>query len=360
MSLLAKSFLAPTAAIELTFACNHSCLFCSCPWYAGLIKQQGEMNVQQWQQCLAELAQNGVNTFSFTGGEMLMKKGWEQIVRFAAALECYHLSEDENSNLCYSKAPAKIYMLSNGKLMSDYVLDFCRELGIHLSMSLPGLDTFDAHTRSGLKAQHILDWFSRAREKQVSTTVGITVTAQNFHELQNTVRAAIAAGAGNVLINRFLPGGRGLYNRHLDLTPQQIAAIPLLVDEVLAASDVSGHIGTEYPYCLAAPAFEHGLRKLEVGTTCGAVRGFFVVGPNGMLRACNHSPKQVAHWSEWRQLIHDPYWRSYLDDQTLPAECSDCVHSDKCGGGCREAAHVCFGCHKALDPAVADLQKSPS
>jgi len=356
MSVLAKSFLAPTVAIELTFACNHSCLFCSCPWYAGMIKQQGEISVEEWQQCLSELAANGVNTFSFTGGEMLMKQGWEQILRFAAGLECYHLSEDEHAKLYYRKAPAKIYMLSNGKLMSEDVLDFCRELGIHLSMSLPGLHSFEAHTRSGLQAQHVLDWFRRACAKQVGTTAGITVTAQNFHELQDTVRAAVEAGVSSVLINRFLPGGRGLFNRQLDLSPQQIAAIPLLVDEVLAAADVPGHIGTEYPYCLAAPALERGLAKLELGTTCGAVRGFFVVGPNGRLRVCNHSPRELVHWREWRELIHDEYWRSYLDDQTLPLACADCEHGDKCGGGCREAAHVCFGCHKALDPAVALLQ----
>lgn len=31
-SILAPSFLPSTVVIELTYNCNHICLFCSCPW----------------------------------------------------------------------------------------------------------------------------------------------------------------------------------------------------------------------------------------------------------------------------------------------------------------------------------------
>ena len=40
--------LPPVAALELTYRCNHACRFCSCPWFAGMIKPSAEMSVDEW------------------------------------------------------------------------------------------------------------------------------------------------------------------------------------------------------------------------------------------------------------------------------------------------------------------------
>ena len=46
---LAPSFLPATAVLEMTYRCNHACLFCSCPWYAGAIPEDPEMPVAELQ-----------------------------------------------------------------------------------------------------------------------------------------------------------------------------------------------------------------------------------------------------------------------------------------------------------------------
>ena len=191
--------LPPVAALELTYRCNHACRFCSCPWFAGMIKLSAEMSVDEWKRLIDEFAANGVRQFSFTGGEALMKEGCLDLVDFASKR-------------------ALVNLLSNGRIVTDDVLRFCAERGIRLSVSMPGLKSFAENTDSDTPVEHILGVFARARELGCGTTVGVAVTKLNLPELYETISAALVAGADSLLLNRFLPGGRGLSHPELMLT----------------------------------------------------------------------------------------------------------------------------------------------
>ena len=45
-----------TAVLELTYRCNHECIFCSCPWYASGFEQMPETPVSEWKGLLDALA----------------------------------------------------------------------------------------------------------------------------------------------------------------------------------------------------------------------------------------------------------------------------------------------------------------
>ena len=139
--------LPPVAALELTYRCNHACRFCSCPWFAGMIKPSAEMSVDEWKRLIDEFAANGVRQFSFTGGEALMKEGCLDLVDFASKR-------------------ALVNLLSNGRIVTDDVLRFCAERGIRLSVSMPGLKSFAENTDSDTPVEHILGVFARARDRR--------------------------------------------------------------------------------------------------------------------------------------------------------------------------------------------------
>ena len=106
--------------------------------------------------------------------------------------------------------------------MSREVLATCKQYKIALSMSLPGLKTFREHTRAG-GPENILKWFGEAQRLGVHTTAGITVTRRNIDELYETMAEALLAGAQQILLNRFLPGGRGLrFTKQLALSDADI------------------------------------------------------------------------------------------------------------------------------------------
>lgn len=352
-SCLAPSFLPATAVLEMTYACNHECLFCSCPWEAPktTFKKNKELVSSEWKDTITKLSGMGVCSFAFTGGEPLLKKDIFKIIEHASACSCELIETVDGSLVSKIKTP-DLYLISNGRLVNDEVLDFCKQYNVHLSMSLPGLTSYNEHTQQG-NPQHILEYFSKAKEKGVSTTVNITVTRKNIHELYETISEALIAGAETLLMNRFLPGGRGLkYNADLFLTKEQTNEMLDIAEEVLSTAKRYGSVGTELPKCILK---RNDYVHLKVGTRCSAGIDFFVVGPSGNIRACNHSPVEVGHISKIDEVKQNDYWKKFVLKNYHPEMCKSCDLLYDCDGGCREAAHIFSGEVNSPDPLLCDI-----
>jgi radical SAM protein with 4Fe4S-binding SPASM domain len=347
-SILAPSFLPATAVIETTYKCNHQCLFCSCPWEAPESKfvKHKELSIDKWKKIIKTLVEKGVLNIAFSGGEPLMKKGIEELIEFTSKLEARFI-ETENDELIERKAPPKIYVISNGGLMKEKFLDFCKKYNIHLSMSLPGLETYNYHTKSG-KPENILHLFAEAKKRDISTTVNITATKKNIHELYETISNALIAGADNLLLNRFLPGGRGLkYRYELFMDVEETNKMLEIAEEVLLKANRKGSVGTELPKCLIK---KEDFTNLKVGTKCSAAIDFFTIDPSGYIRACNHSENRLLHFSEYENLKTTKLWKKFVMKEYRPEMCKKCKYQYICDGGCREAANICGGCLEAEDP----------
>ncbi|MBI5544452.1 MAG: radical SAM protein [Deltaproteobacteria bacterium] len=347
-SRLAASFLPRTAVLEMTYRCSHACLFCSCPWYApgGRFDERTELGTGQWKEVLARLCRMGVTELCFTGGEPLLKEDLLGLVEFAARCRSEHV-RSEGEELIVEVKPPHLHLLTNGLAMSEEVLALCKRHQVHLGMSLPGLTTFREHTQRS-EPQGVLRWFRRAAEEGVRTHVGITVTRKNLHELYETMAEALLAGAGEVLLNRFMPGGRGLVHaRDLMLDADGIRQMLATAEQVLRLANRHGNVGTELPRCLFdASAHTH----LKVGSDCAAAIEFFVVDPSGYVRACNHSPERLVPFEQIEALKDHPVWRRFVAREHQPAACAGCALASCCAGGCREAARIWNGQLDSLDP----------
>lgn len=201
-----------SVALELTYRCNHKCKFCSCPWYApnSAYPKGEELSVRDWTKVVNILYSKGVESFSISGGEVLLKDGFESIIR-------YIRMEGEKREL-----NSHIVLISNGRKMTEDFLYLFKALIVHLSMSLPGYETFQEHTGID-NADGVLLWFQVAKSFGLKTTLNVTVTKKNYNELFQTISLGLINGAEDVLLNRFLPGGRGLsYIEELRLTPEQV------------------------------------------------------------------------------------------------------------------------------------------
>lgn len=326
------SILPSVAVLELTYRCNHACRFCSCPWFSDMLKPGQEMGIDEWKRLIETYSNVGVSQFSFTGGEALLKEGCLELVDFASK-------------------KAHVGILSNGRIMTEDVLKFCAERNVHVMMSMPGLKSFGMNTDSDTSVGHILSMLSVARKLGCQTTVGIAVTKLNLPELYETISAALIAGADSLLLNRFLPGGRGLSHPELMLTREEVCLAADIAEDVLSRVKRQGHFGTELPDCM----IDAGKYKyLSVTTGCSAATDFFTVGANGMLRVCNHSPIELVKWDEWEKLPDCEEWMHYVRHDYLPKMCNGCAKAVRCLGGCREAARVYRGSPIAPDPIFAE------
>jgi radical SAM protein with 4Fe4S-binding SPASM domain len=308
-----------------------------------------ELSTGGWIEVLDLLSVHGVQNICFTGGEALLREDLWDIISYGASLRVNRIVEKDGV-LLEKVASPKLYLLSNGKRVDDDVLDLCRRYDVQLSVSLPGLKHFRELTGGGDPDQ-VLRVFEGARKRGLTTVVGITVTKKNLPELYETIAAAFLSGASQLLLNRFLEGGRGrAYARDLALTRDELIQMLDVAEAALNDARRFGSVGTELPLCLFDP---RKYQRLDVSTGCSAARGFFVIGPSGHVRVCNHSPIELRHYGEIDLLKTDPYWRKFTQSDYLPSACWQCRDVGRCAGGCREAAHIISGSVDACDVLVA-------
>jgi len=335
-------YIPESAVLELTYRCNHKCLFCSCPWEADAegspkYEKGKELDFADWKKVLDKLHPLGVKTLSISGGEVLLKD---------CLIDLLEYIRYENK---YNK-DGSIVLISNGLLMNETFLKAFKKYNVHLSMSLPGLQTFERHTGVD-NAQGVLYWFGEAKKAGIETTVNVTVTSINYHELYETVANGLLAGADTVLLNRFLGGGRGLsYLKELSLTREQLNGMLDTTEKILQLSNRIGSVGTEYPLCIINNIDKY--KQLKIGSLCAAAKGFFVIDPAGWVRACNHSPRKVGHIFDEQIISDTDYWNTFTNRAYIPASCVMCKDVSYCDCGCRETASILYGNVCAKDPCL--------
>jgi len=347
-SVLAPSFLPATVVIETTYKCNHSCLFCSCPWEApnSNFVKHSELTVPEWKKVIKTLVENGILNIAFSGGEPLLKEGIEELLEYSSSLKATYI-ESINNKLVKKIAPPKLFVISNGGLMNENFLEKCKRFNVNLSMSLPGMQTYNYHTKNG-EPEDILHWFKFASQLGIHTTVNITATKLNINELYETISNAFIAGADYLLLNRFLPGGRGLkYRDELFLSVEETNEMLEIAEKVLITANRKGSVGTELPKCLIR---KDDYKNLKIGAKCSAAIDFFTIDPSGFIRACNHSENRILHFSEYEKLKTNEMWKTFVMKNYKPEMCKNCKFQYVCDGGCREAANICGKHLNSKDP----------
>ncbi|MGM9523088.1 MAG: radical SAM protein [Faecousia sp.] len=317
------------AALELTYRCNHQCIFCSCPWEANQDYQDDEMPYEEWIQVIESLLQYGVESFTLTGGEPLARPDIKKIIQYISA---QHIP---------------LVLISNGRAMDDNFLAFISKYDVTLCISVPGIQSFEAHTGID-NIEHVLGLFEKAKSFGLKTTANIAVTKKNMPELYENVALPLIHGAEYVLLNRFLPGGRGLENTEFLLTIDEMNEMLDVTEEVLARANRYGHVGTELPLCAVKKYGQY--KHLQVSSMCAAAKGFFIVDPSGYIKVCNHSPSRICHYTEIDTISKNPYWNAFRNRAYIPEMCNGCDKLPICDGGCREAAHVYYGRITDKDP----------
>ena len=329
-----------SVVLELTYRCNHKCVFCSCPWDAPNSKypKGEELSLEEWKRAIDKLYNLGVKSFSISGGESTLKDCMPEIVEY---IHVEGLKRGMNN---------AIVLISNGRAMKEEYLHLFKRCNVHLSMSLPGYETFAEHTGVD-NADGVLGWFAKAKEFGIETTVNVTVTKKNYHELFETISYGLLAGASSVLLNRFLPGGRGLiYKNELLLTPNQVNGMLDTAEEVLTLSNRYGFLGTEVAFCAIKDPDKY--KHISIGYQCAAAKGFFVIDPSGKVRTCNHSPHVVGHIFDEEIVSDVEYWNTFADSEYKPSMCAGCKVIDKCDCGCREVASILHGSAKVPDSTI--------
>ena len=340
-----------TAVLELTGRCNHRCVFCSTPWDAdspvtNKFNCSGEMTTEAWHECIDFMVEKNVYGFAFTGGEPFLRHDLFELIDYVRSRRAKHPEFDEDGKICGSvEKPLELTIITNGRLIDEEHATLLKGKVDAVVVSLPGLKSY-AELTGGGDPSRALRAITLLSQHQVPVVVSVCVTTKNLPELFENISAGFLAGADQLLLNRFLPGGRGTIHRELCLSADQIRQMLKIADEVCVAANRYGSVGTELPLCLCDEEF----KMLTVGTQCAGGVEFFAVAPDGSVRPCNHSPVNLGDYRELDRAIASEYWQTFKNRDYLPKMCSKCRYVLKCDGGCREAAHIVGGALNSCDP----------
>ncbi|MGC2109030.1 MAG: radical SAM protein [Candidatus Korobacteraceae bacterium] len=312
---------------ELTLACNLRCRHCAST--AGL-PRKNELSLEE---CLALCDQFPallVQEVDFTGGEPLLKTGWEQI-----AVRLRELG-------------IATRIITNGIELSEETVRRMREAGLAgVGVSLDGIEaTHDyVRARDGMFGL-VIAGLERLVAAGLPPTVITAVNSRSLCELPQVFDLLRSLGVRSWQLQPIFPSGRSFERPELQLSEEQYLELGRFVAEwepkgrelglELRAADSCGYF-TE----LATGPEWHG---------CNA--GIVAAGimSDGRVKGCLSMPDELADgdlrksdlWDIWFRPGAFAYTRDY-ERSKLGPNCAGCEYGDQCRGGCTSMSYTTMG-----------------
>jgi GeoRSP system radical SAM/SPASM protein len=325
---MASDFL-PSSPLVLNWALSNRCTF-RCRHCYSRTEPDGELDTATVRRLLANVAEAGVLSVNFGGGEPLLRA---DLLDLAACATACGLAVSLNSNgFLLDRAAA-------GALARAGV----RKVGI--SLDSPRADVHDAfrgvpgsHARALAALGHLVD-------AGVEASVSCVICRINADDLEALVEVASAAGASAVNFHDFKCSGMGLANRdELDLDPDAWRRVYGRALALRACSSV--RVLVEDPVTsLLEPR-----RGAVKGSVCGKVSLY--VRTNGDVTPCGFIPIVLGNLSrdDLRAIWNTSDVLASLRRKRPQGKCAGCGHWSDCLGGCPARALALTGDLASPDP----------
>lgn len=330
-----------TAHWSITGRCNYRCKHC---YMSAPDAKLGELSHETVMSIVQQLIDCGVREVSLTGGEPLVRKDFLEIVDALLA---------GGIHIC------TIY--SNGKLVTDQLLDALAERGIHpeFNMSYDGVDGWHDWLRGIPNAGKIAEEaFLRCKEKGFPTGAEMCIHNGNKHLLRETINRLAELGCGSLKTNpisnvgAWKEGGYGesipmqeLYQIYFDYIPAYYEdGMPLSL-QLGGFFSASPHRPDRYD----VPCMKH-CSNPETTCVCGHARMVMYISAEGRALPCM-SLSGMDIQQEFplipevglAKCITDSRYMSLIDTRATTIlehnpECAKCPHALECLAGCRASA----------------------
>ncbi|MBQ7652294.1 MAG: radical SAM protein [Victivallales bacterium] len=266
--------------LEVTAHCNFRCPFCYCVWHEFPELACPELDIDSWKEIIRECAKRGVTTIIFSGGEATTRNDIWELLDFARA-----------------RIPlGTISLFTNGSLMTDTRIKWCKKRWINLDTSLQGLKTFGKQTGTRRTCEKTLSFIAKCAELQWPADVSITVSKINLHEIDDVYLAALRSRAHAIQLNPTMVEGKSRSCPDIALTPAEWKEVKDRIKKI-PDRDIPRWFSDEI-ICdcrQQPPSFQHLFANSSM-EPCQAGKSFGVIGPSGLFRKCLHTVENL----EWR------------------------------------------------------------
>ncbi len=304
---------APLAAhIGLTTACNFACRHC---YSRSGRKSPGELELEEIETILDELAAIGCQQLVFGGGEPFLRKDLPRLIGRANALGL------------------DSYVHTNASLVTQPMLDALAAwppTGLTISLDGATAEVND-QVRGPGTFEATLAAMRMIRERYApGFAISMTVTSANIGDTVRMVELSAREGAALLLLRPPFPAGNLLDSKQL------MVDLPAFWTAVGLAQERGAALGMK----VNSPA-DGGAVLPNDFDGFGCIAGHVVMGitPTGAITPCLNLPDEFIAGNVRQRSVLET-WREGASFRALRAlepndECKSCEHYETCRGGCR-------------------------
>lgn len=257
------------AVIEITRACNMTCLHCASA--AGRVRPN-ELKTDQMLHLIDDLKAMGVEDVVFSGGEPLVRKDWPVL---AERVRSHDMS---------------LGMVSNGTFALKH-MDQIRSLLTAFSMSFDGLEaTHNQIRNSPVAFRDLLAAFRELAEHDVYRFAVTSISKLNLAQLEDMYRLLLDLEVVGWQLQLTFPSGRMRENDQWLCQPQDLYYITDFLSRVARESMLELHTGNNIGYYTDC---EEGMRGCN-WRGCEAGLSLISIEADGNVKGC------LSQEPEWR------------------------------------------------------------
>lgn len=307
----------------LSYKCNLACTHCS-----SNADSHGSLgySTAEAKGVLRQMAEIGVVDVAFSGGEPLLRRDLEELIRFARG---DGLSTGTSTNG---------YAMTARRARSLKVAGLDR-----LQVSLDG--TMEAHEliRGNGAFSYAIDAIRRSLDAGLRTHICFTAMRSNAHLLPDMINLALELGVDGFNLSQFVPTGRGVASEALEpQVSKRLLEIWLESKKQHPAFHLTAHSSG---LAALSPDQEHCRGGCQAGISIGCI------SPEGDVTPCVMFPLSLGNIrkTQLREIWSTSPVIATLKSREVKGACARCSHRMICGG-CRAGAWAITGDMMAEDP----------
>jgi radical SAM protein with 4Fe4S-binding SPASM domain len=302
--------------IAVTYRCNNRCLFC----YADCDPHKhaaGEMSSGEIKSIINLFKTKAkIPFFSFTGGEPLLRRDLEKMIRYAY------------------KVGLKVNLITNGTLATEKRAVSLFKSGLRtaqVSLESASAQTHDLLTGRPGSFTETLQGIRSLQKAGIEVQTNTTLTQYNKEGLDRFPGFIKELGITRFSMNLYIPSGRGLRVKELFFPYSDVGPVIEEVRKEARTQDLTFYWYSPLPYCYYNPV-ARGLGN----KSCAAMDGLISVSPTGNVLPCSSYPETMGNLLEedFTSVWFSRRAQYFKKKHFAPEECTTCDKFTACQSAC--------------------------
>ncbi|RLI74520.1 radical SAM/SPASM domain-containing protein [Archaeoglobales archaeon] len=323
---------------DLTYSCNLKCKHCYStagkPW-------KDELDTKEAFKALDVLADAGVTSIAFSGGEPLLRRDFFELASKARDYGIF------------------VSVATNGTLLTKENVKRLKECGIgFVQISLDGDKEHHERFR-GVNGifEKVMEGIKNAKNEGLITCISTTATKVNYEAIFKVMDLAEELDIEWFMLYNYIPTGRGGFEIDLDAKDREILLKELwrrlnaTSVNFMSTAPYYARIAVQQQSSVMPTHFYNanleGIYLAEFIGGCGCGRFYLAMKANGDIQPCVFFPLKLTNIKEFNsgeEFLE--FWKKNkvlndLRDKDLIEICGECKYKYICGG-CRARAYAYF------------------